>query len=52
MAGGGTAYFVSPVTAVSRSTDMIDIFATDEDTTVKTAAWAPDGRDWQGWWPA
>ena len=52
VAGGGTAYFVSPVTAVSRSTDLIDIFATDQDTTVKTAAWAPDGRDWQGWWPA
>jgi hypothetical protein len=35
MAGGGTAYFASPVTAVSRSTDLIDIFATDQDTTVQ-----------------
>ena len=52
VAGGGTAYLASPVTAVSRSTGLIDIFATDEDKTVKTAAWAPDGRDWQGWWPA
>jgi hypothetical protein len=50
---GGNTNWVSPVAAVSRNTDKLDIFATDTDGTVQTAAWEPDfGTDWHGWWPA
>lgn len=38
------------VTAVSRSTDKLDIFTTGVDWRVYTAAWEPD-RNWGGWWP-
>jgi hypothetical protein len=40
------------VTAVSRSTDLLDVFVVGLDGRVYTAACAPDSRDWQGWWPA
>jgi len=53
------------VTAVSRSTDKLDIFVVSPDLQqpygggpgvdglVFTAAWEPDfGADWHGWWPA
>jgi hypothetical protein len=53
VAGGGNADWASPVAAVSRNTDKLDIFATDTDGTVQTAAWEPDfGSDWHGWRPA
>jgi hypothetical protein len=43
----------APVGAVSRNTDKLDIFATDTDGAVQTAAWEPDfGSDWHGWRPA
>jgi len=39
------------VNAVSRSTDKLDIFATDENGVVYTAAWEPAFADWwHGWW--
>jgi hypothetical protein len=37
------------VTAVSRSTDHLDVFATDANGAVVTAAWEPSAG-WQGWW--
>jgi hypothetical protein len=53
VAGGGDANWTSPVAAVSRNTDKLDIFATAANGLVETAAWEPDfGADWHGWWPA
>ena len=44
---GGT-----PVNAVVRSPDHLDLFATGTDGIIRTAAWAPDHTDgWHGWWP-
>ena len=48
---GGTAAPGAPVTAVSRSTDKLDIFVVGTDNRVFTAAWEPDFTDgWHGWW--
>ena len=42
----------SAVHAVSRSPDKLDIFATDVNGTIWTAAWEPSFTDgWHGWWP-
>jgi len=39
------------VGAVSRSTDKLDIFVTDSNGVIQTAAWEPDFTDWwHGWW--
>ncbi len=44
--------FNSPITAVSRSADKLDIFGTDLGGAVLTAAWQPTFDDgWHGWWP-
>ncbi|MGL5080480.1 MAG: M43 family zinc metalloprotease [Microcoleaceae cyanobacterium] len=41
----------SAVHAVSRSQDKLDIFATDVNGVVQTAAWEPSFTDgWHGWW--
>ena len=41
----------APVYAVSRSTDKLDIFATDSQGRVMSAAWEPAfGSSWHGWW--
>jgi hypothetical protein len=41
----------APVHAVSRSTDKLDIFATDVSGAIQTAAWEPAFTDgWHGWW--
>jgi hypothetical protein len=39
------------VTAVSRSTDKIDLFVVGSDGRVWTAAWQPGFSSWAGWWP-
>jgi hypothetical protein len=39
------------VTAISRSTDKLDIFTVDKTKAVVTAAWNP-ANAWGGWWPA
>jgi hypothetical protein len=53
VADGGDANWASPVAAVSRNTDKLNIFATAANGVVQTAAWEPDfGADWHGWWPA
>lgn len=39
------------VSAVSRSTDKLDVFATGSDGAVRTAAWEPAFKgSWHGWW--
>ena len=39
------------VGAVSRSTDKLDIFVTESNGVIQTAAWEPDFTDgWHGWW--
>lgn len=43
---GGT---YSPIGAVSRSTDRLDIFAVANDGNVWTAAWEPGFDSWRGW---
>ena len=49
---GGRAAPGAPVTAVSRSTDKLDVFVVGTDGRVYTAAWEPDFTDWwHGWWP-
>jgi hypothetical protein len=49
---GGRAAPGAPVTAVSRSTDKLDVFVVGLDGRVWTAAWEPDFTDgWHGWWP-
>ncbi|SOD73597.1 papain like protease [Jatrophihabitans sp. GAS493] len=40
----------APVHCVSRSTDKLDIFATDVNGAIQTAAWEPGSNGWQGWW--
>ncbi len=48
---GGQAAPGAAVTAVSRSTDKLDIFVTGTDGGIYTAAWEPDFADgWHGWW--
>jgi hypothetical protein len=38
--------------AVSRSADKLDIFVTDINGAIQTAAWEPGNADgWHGWWP-
>ena len=49
---GGQTAPGAPVTAVSRSTDKLDIFVVGFDNRVYTAAWEPDFTDgWHGWFP-
>ncbi|HYW48396.1 MAG TPA: hypothetical protein VE959_36365 [Bryobacteraceae bacterium] len=48
---GGRAAPGASVTAVSRSTDHLDIFVVGTDGRVYTAAWEPDFTSWHGWWP-
>src|SRR5829696_5277601 len=38
------------VHAVSRSGDKLDIFVTDVDGRIRTAAWEPGFTGWHGWW--
>jgi len=42
----------SPVTAISRKKDQLDLFAVDGNGEVRTAAWSPAGNNgqWGGWW--
>jgi V8-like Glu-specific endopeptidase len=41
----------APVHAVSRSADKLDIFVTDVNGAIMTAAWEPAFTDgWHGWW--
>ena len=48
---GGRAAPGAPVTAVSRSTDKLDVFVVGTDNRVWTAAWEPGNADgWHGWW--
>lgn len=48
---GGLAKPGSPITAVSRAKDKLDIFAVGTDGGVYTAAWEPQFTDgWHGWW--
>lgn len=48
---GGRVIAGAPVTAVSRSTDKLDIFVVGIDGGVYTAAWEPGADGWHGWWP-
>ena len=49
---GGRAAPGAPVTAVSRSTDKLDVFVVGNDGRIWTAAWEPSFTDWwHGWWP-
>jgi hypothetical protein len=48
---GGRAQPGAPVTAVSRSTNKLDVFVVGTDNTTYTAAWEPAFTDgWHGWW--
>jgi len=48
---GGRAAPGAPVTAVSRSTDKLDVFVVGTDERVWSAAWEPAFTDgWHGWW--
>jgi hypothetical protein len=48
---GGAAAPGTSVTAVSRSTDKLDVFAVGSDHGTYTAAWEPGFTDWwHGWW--
>jgi hypothetical protein len=47
---GGFTWPGTPVTAVSRNTDLLDIFVVGRDRRVWTAAWTPTSGGWQGWW--
>ena len=40
----------SPVNAASRSTDKLDVFVTDTNGVVQTAAWEPGFTSGHGWW--
>jgi hypothetical protein len=41
----------APVHVVSRSADKLDLFVTDIDGVIRTAAWEPTFTDgWHGWW--
>ena len=44
-------YSGTPVTAISRSVDKIDLFAVGTDHRVWTAAWDAGSGTWQGPWP-
>lgn len=48
----GAASPGSPVTAVSRSPDQLDLFTVGQDGGVWTTAWNPKENDgkWKGWW--
>lgn len=46
---GGRAQAGAPVTAVSRSSDKLDIFVIGTDRRIFTAAWQPS-LGWRGWW--
>lgn len=49
--GDATVPHGSPVGVVSRSTDKLDIFVTDVNGRILTAAWEPGFTDgWHGWW--
>jgi hypothetical protein len=40
------------ISPVSRSADHLDVFVTDAQGAIFTAAWEPDFTDWwHGWWP-
>jgi hypothetical protein len=39
------------VHVVSRSADKLDIFVTDVNGAISTAAWEPGFTSWHGWWP-
>jgi hypothetical protein len=42
---------LAEVNAVSRSTDKLDVFVTDDQGVILTAAWDPGFTDWwHGWW--
>jgi hypothetical protein len=41
---------LGPVSAVSRSTNKLDVFAVGLDGRVYTAAWQPGDKTWRGWW--
>jgi hypothetical protein len=48
---GGPATPGTPVTAVSRSADRLDIFVVGKDGRLYTAAWEPAFADrFHGWW--
>ncbi|MDQ3863841.1 MAG: zinc-dependent metalloprotease, partial [Actinomycetota bacterium] len=47
---GGLARPGAPVTAVSRRSDYLDVFAIGNDGRPYTAAWTPTSDGWQGWW--
>ena len=41
----------SPVHCIARSRDKLDIFVTDVDGVIRTAAWDPMvSAEWRGWW--
>ncbi|MCL1971905.1 MAG: hypothetical protein FWG57_02810 [Endomicrobia bacterium] len=40
----------TPVCAVSRSADLLDIFVVGPDGRVYSAAWGPKDTAWRGWW--
>ncbi len=49
--GGAVVPQAAPVHCVSRSADKLDIFVTDVNGAVMSAAWEPDFTDgWHGWW--
>lgn len=57
VAGGARSVAIPPsfpaVTAISRSTDKLDIFFVGSDGNVWSAAWEPafgEPWDWHGWW--
>lgn len=48
---GGRATLGAPITAVSRSSNLLDTFVVGTDSRIFTAAWTPTSGGWQGWWP-
>ncbi|MCH9646962.1 MAG: hypothetical protein K0U98_01920 [Deltaproteobacteria bacterium] len=47
----GRALPGTPIAAVSRSTDKLDVFMVGVDGKVWAAAWQPGDKSWRGWWP-
>lgn len=47
----GRATLGAPITAVSRSSNKLDVFVVGTDSRIYTAAWTPTSGGWQGWWP-
>lgn len=45
----GSRLSAQPVYAVSRSTDKLDIFTTDLNGVIQTAAWQPGFSEWSEW---